>query len=189
MIKPIINFSIIINLPIILNLILLILTLIPRKFNKPHPLNIIIILIFTTTLITININIIYKSWINYITFLTIIGGLIIIFIYITSIANNEFFLIKLKNILINLIKFLPFILICLLLINLLSNEIFYNPQDLWNKNFNIIEEKNELNISNLYNFNKYILLFIINYLFFSIICIINICYKFKRPLRQLYFYE
>lgn len=172
---------IIINLyPIILNIIIIIILSSPSKNNKFNPINLILILILLTILISLKINYYTNSWRSFTLFLIIIGGLIIIFIYITRIANNELFKFNYKVLLINSIKILPLIFIIFIL-NL--NLYDWNRSNTW-YNFNI--NNISLNFSEIYikpyNNNTY---FIINYLFYSIICIINICYKFKLPLRQL----
>lgn len=174
------NFS-----PILFNIFIIIIISFPSKNNKFNPITLTFILILLTLLISIKIYLIINSWRPYILFLIIIGGLIIIFIYITSLTNNELFSIHFKYILLNIIKILPliFIFLYLWLINFLPNEA--NNSNIWFNNIFINYYLNfyELNSSNIYENS----LFIINYLFFSIICIINICYKLKSPLRQLFF--
>lgn len=179
---------IILNLPLILNFCLIILLLIPIKYYNFHPIKFLTILIFLIFLISLKINILFNSWIIFIFPLIIIGGLIIIFIYITRLTNNNLFKINYNNIFINFIKFIILIIIFIYMC------IYYNwnlnSQDLWNSQLNNLEENNnEIKINELFNFNKLSILFLIIYLYFSIIIIINICYKLKRPLRQIYFYE
>lgn len=115
--------------------------------------------------------------------LIIIGGLIVIFIYITRLNNNTLFKFNLLNIKKNLFKFLILIFFFLLIFKI--NLIFNNNQDLFNYNLNFNEEKNNISIIKLFNINKIPIIFIIIYLYFSLICIINICYKIKTPLRQI----
>lgn len=171
------------NYPLILNILILMLISIPIKFNNFHPLKIIIILILLTFLIFLKINFIIKSWINFFLLLIIIGGLIVIFIYITRLNNNTLFKFNLLNIKKNLFKFLILIFFFLLIFKI--NLIFNNNQDLFNYNLNFNEEKNNISIIKLFNINKIPIIFIIIYLYFSLICIINICYKIKTPLRQI----
>lgn len=176
--------------PLILNLLIIIILILPNKFNKLNPLNLIIILIFNTLLICIKINSIFKSWIYFILFLILIGGLIIIFIYIIRIANNEInILFKIKNYIIIINKISIILILFIIIIQILTIKFNLTSQDLWNLNIYLFEEKNELNFIKLYNYNIYIILFLIIYLFYSIITIINICYKFNLPLRQISNYE
>lgn len=176
---------IILILPFLLNFFILFIIIIPIK-KKIHPIILIFILISIVILLSIKINFIFKSWIPFIIFLTIIGGLIIIYIYITRLANNEFIEIKIPNLFNFIIKFLIIILPLLFLI--FKINLFYNNQESWNFII-LIEKKNELNLTEIYNLNYNSIIIFIFYLFISIICIINICYKSNSPLRQLYFYE
>lgn len=180
--------SIILIIPLIINIRILFFIIIPSKINKINPITLIIILILITFLICLKINFFKKSLIPFILFLIIIGGLIVIYMYITSLSNNEFLSFNFKILLINLIKFIPLFIIFLFLINqfyqlILNNNnlINLNPEiDLFNKNniyLNIIYKENN-------NKSSY---YIILYLYYSIICIINICFKLKSPLRQLSF--
>lgn len=175
------------NYSFILNILIIFIIIIPIKNIKFHPIILLIILISSTIIITIKINLIFKNWIPFILFLTVIGGLIIIYIYITRLANNEFFKINFFKLL-NL--FFKIIILLILLIFLFKklNFISWNNQDCWNL-INFLEKKNELNFREIYNLNYISILTLIFYLYFSIICIINICYKFNSPLRQLYLYE
>ena len=66
-----------------------------------HPLVITIIILLITCLVTpLLFTLIITSWYNYILILTFLGGLLVIFIYISSLIPNEIILIKTKYILI-----------------------------------------------------------------------------------------
>lgn len=182
MIKSI-NYRLII-FPLILNIIIIILIIIPSKINKFHPIILIFLLIIITLLISIKINFIYNSWLSFILLLIIIGGLIVIFIYITRLTNNELFYFNIKLILLNFLKITPILILFYFIYNQYKFNRF-NIQDSW-----IITKYaylyNQININIIYiKFNNKSTFFIIIYLYYSIICIINICYKFKSPLRQL----
>lgn len=178
-------FTLNLNFPIILNLLILLLISIPIKIKNFHPLKFVTILILLTFIISLKINLIIKSWINFIILLVIIGGLLVIFIYITRLNNNTLSKFNYKHIIKILTKFITLIII--LVIFHKFDLYFLDNQEL-NLN-NIYEEKNNIIIIKLFNKNKNSILFIILYLFFSLICIINICYKLKIPLRQINYYE
>lgn len=171
--------------PIILNSCTIIILINPAKTVKFHPLTYIFILITITFIITVTINLAYKSWISFILFLIIIGGLIIVFLYITRLANNESISLKFRNIISNFIKISPILVFILLLsiynIDLVAFNLTNYPHNLSN---------NLRRINSLYKifYNKSTI-FLIIYLYFSIICIINICSINKSPLRQILFYE
>nr|YP_010415155.1 NADH dehydrogenase subunit 6 [Tribolium freemani]URX54549.1 NADH dehydrogenase subunit 6 [Tribolium freemani] len=64
-----------------------------------HPLSLGLILLIQTTLISlISGNMISSFWFSYILFLIMIGGMLILFMYMTSIASNEKFQPNIMNI-------------------------------------------------------------------------------------------
>lgn len=189
MIKPL--NRLILFTPLILNISLIYLIILASKIKKIHPLTLMLILILLTFIITLQINCTFTSWLPFILFLTIIGGLIIIFIYITRLTNNELFTINLKLILKNILKTLPILLIIIFIYYFNTNRYtIINKQYNWLTNFSYNTSNQNNNINILYiNFYNKSTLFLILYLYYSIICIINICSKFKAPLRQTLFYE
>lgn len=169
-------------IPFLISQILIILIIyLPSKKINSHPINLIIILIILTILICIKINFITKSWTPYILFLTQIGGLFIILIYIISLTNNNFTKLNLNDIILTIIKLITFTILLII-----TPWIIYNPL---NTSKNLIFNYYNININNLFNHNFILNIFIIIYLLLSIICIINICNKYKSPFRQLYLYE
>lgn len=121
-------FHIIIFYPIIINILTLIILILPIKISKFHPITLIIILIIITIFITIKINFLYNSWISFILFLIIIGGLIVIYIYISRLSNNELFQINIDIIIINILK--TRLLILTLIFIYFNYHKFLNTQDL-----------------------------------------------------------
>nr|UVU30538.1 NADH deshydrogenase subunit 6 [Xorides funiuensis] len=173
--------------PFITYMIMLIIMTLPSKNMKFHPLMLMMLLILYTLMMSNKMNLFYKSWIPFITFLIMIGGLMIIFLYIISLANNELLSLN-KNI---LIKFLfKFIIMIFMLFIMFNNNYMMK----WYENINIIENSNftkssNINMNFMYeNINNWMSMFIMIYLYYSMICIMNLCYKFKSPLRQLSFY-
>lgn len=178
------SLNLIIFTPIILNFFIIFIILSSSK-NKSHPFLLLLILITLTLLISIKINFTYKSWLSFILFLIIIGGLIVIFMYITRLINNELFKSNYKIIILNILKILPLIIIIILILyysnNLISNS---NYQDSWSKTLTFLTDQININLIYKKFFNKSTI-FIIFYLYYAIICIINICFKFQAPLRQI----
>nr|YP_010535010.1 NADH dehydrogenase subunit 6 [Meloe proscarabaeus]UYA96977.1 NADH dehydrogenase subunit 6 [Meloe proscarabaeus] len=63
-----------------------------------HPLSLGLILLIQTTIISLMTGkFCLNFWFSYIVFLIMIGGMLILFIYMTSIASNEKFVFKLKS--------------------------------------------------------------------------------------------
>lgn len=137
-----------------------------------------ILLILQTIFIVIFINLISKSsWFIIITFIIIIGGLLILFTYIRRIASNEKFKVKLN---------LTVILIILILWwdeKLIDNFI--------NDDIKIITiNESRISLAKIYN-SKSILITIILviYLLLTIISVSKIVKHYKGPLRSYKKYE
>lgn len=154
-----------------------------------HPLAIGLILLIQTFLICLIIGLIIKSfWFSYILFLIFLGGLLVLFIYVTSLASNEIFSFSRKiifNITFFYIIFIIFFIINdkLILINYLKN---FEISKINNKASFFLE--NRLILNKLYNFPTNIIsIILIIYLFFTLIAIVKITNIFEGPLRPKIF--
>nr|YP_006493354.1 NADH dehydrogenase subunit 6 [Thitarodes renzhiensis]YP_010963448.1 NADH dehydrogenase subunit 6 [Thitarodes xunhuaensis]ADK97539.1 NADH dehydrogenase subunit 6 [Thitarodes renzhiensis]WNL54563.1 NADH dehydrogenase subunit 6 [Thitarodes xunhuaensis] len=156
-------------------------------FFLNHPLSMGLLLLLQTILISlISGSMINTFWFSYILFLTILGGLLVMFIYVASIASNEMF--KFNS---NLLLFYLMIMMTMFIIILMFNNLYWlnlniNSEllNFWNKMI-FFNNENSINISKIYNNQSYFLtLMSIIYLLitlFAIIKIININYG---PLRS-----
>lgn len=126
-------------------------------------------------------------WFSYILFLTFIGGLLVLFIYVSRIASNEIFSSININIKIFIFTFLRILIIIQVLFynNLnwinLRNDIIDN-----NNFFNLyfFNNENKFNINKLYNNHNFILIIlIVIYLFITLIAVVKITNIFYGPLR------
>lgn len=148
-----------------------------------HPISIGITLLIQTILTCILTGIITKSfWFSYILFLIFIGGILVLFIYISSLAPNEKFNLDIKII----TQLILIILMVLILINL-DNFIFNLNQISYEREkfdtTNLLKE-NFLSSSKIYDLpNNYIVIFIINYLLLNLIIIVKITNIYQGPLR------
>lgn len=123
----------------------------------------------------------FNYWFSYILFLIIVGGILILFIYITRIASNEKFKLSYKIILL----IFRISLLLLLIITFIDSFLF--------NNINILELKNQnLNYYYNYSINKYlnwpsnlILFIIIIYLLITLIIVVKITNIEYGPLRQI----
>lgn len=122
-------------------------------------------------------------WFSYILFLTFLGGILVIFIYITSLASNEIFNFSIKILLIIII--ISVIILINFKINIISeilnlNNIFINfSSEINNK------ETIKTTIK-LYNFPSNLnSILIINYLLFTLIVSVKITDFYHGPLRNL----
>nr|YP_009179032.1 NADH dehydrogenase subunit 6 [Hepialus xiaojinensis]ALK03771.1 NADH dehydrogenase subunit 6 [Hepialus xiaojinensis] len=156
-------------------------------FFLNHPLSMGLLLLLQTILISlISGSMINTFWFSYILFLTILGGLLVMFIYVASIASNEMF--KFNS---NLLLFYLMIMMTMFIIILMFNNLYWLNLNINSELLNFFNKmiffnnENSINISKIYNNQSYFLtLMSIIYLLitlFAIIKIININYG---PLRS-----
>jgi len=140
-----------------------------------HPINLIIIILTQTIILCVLIFLRTKiRWFSYILFLIFLGGLIVLFIYISRLASNELFTINTKI----LILITP--IVAPILYFLTTN---INSQIINNKT---IRTRNILNLI----YSKTIViptLVTILYLLLTLIIAVKITSKYEAPLRRLIF--
>nr|WON66001.1 NADH dehydrogenase subunit 6 [Carpelimus sp. 1 HFZ-2023b] len=132
-----------------------------------HPISMGLILLTQTLMTSLSMNLIMKNaWFSYILFLIMIGGLLIIFIYMTSLISNKKFKFSIKILTFNMIMLITFYF------------IEYNS---------IFENKNNIQ----FNFNKYIntpsfsiMIIMIIYLLITMIAVVKITQFKSGALRQ-----
>lgn len=143
------------------------------------------ILLTQTILNCLITGVITKSfWFSYILFLIFIGGILILFIYIASLASNE------------KLKFNPLIIIkvnllfIVLLVTYILFDKFYIINYLNNTDIIIFSDQtflineNHLSLSKIYDSpNNFTVILIINYLLLTLIIIVKITNLFQGPLR------
>uniref|UniRef100_UPI00300154E0 NADH dehydrogenase subunit 6 n=1 Tax=Parotis fallacialis TaxID=3112170 RepID=UPI00300154E0 len=154
-----------------------------------HPLSMgLMILIQTMMICMISGIMISTYWFSYILFLTFLGGLLVLFIYVSSIASNEMFLISFKM----KMTFFTMILI-IITYSLMSkynlNWLNFNINNMeMNKFFNMFlffNNENKINLSKLYNNQTFlIMMMMIIYLFITLIAMVKITNIFYGPLRS-----
>nr|QEL51254.1 NADH dehydrogenase subunit 6 [Carabus arvensis] len=152
-----------------------------------HPMSMGLILLIQTILISLMSGIFsYTYWFSYILFLVMIGGMLVLFIYMTSLASNEMFKFSTKLSLIMLTFMSMLTMMYLIMDYMMLNPIF--------KNSNLMEFFNNmmfLNNENMYTLNKIynkpnnmITLMLVNYLFLTLIAVVKITDIKYGPLRQ-----
>nr|AML26004.1 NADH dehydrogenase subunit 6 [Staphylinidae sp. BMNH 1274240] len=141
-----------------------------------HPLSMGLILLMQTTLIAlITGNLCMNFWFSYILFLIMIGGMLILFIYMTSIASNEKFKFSYSHIMF----FIPAMLIMMYMISINKEYLFT-----FNNNLNI-SNNFDLNLNKYINFpSNIIMIMMIIYLLITLIAIVKITNFKSGPLRQ-----
>nr|YP_009236753.1 NADH dehydrogenase subunit 6 [Telchinia penelope]AMJ17217.1 NADH dehydrogenase subunit 6 [Telchinia penelope] len=158
-------------------------------FPTNHPLAMgMMILIQTLLMCTLSGMLINTYWFSYILFLIFLGGLLVLFIYVSSIASNELFKINLINKVLFLISIFYSLIVAFYLKNNLSWMNFYFNEEMiyfFNNLFFFNNEYN-FNLSKLYNEQTYFLMFLmIIYLFITLIAVVKITNIFFGPLRPM----
>uniref|UniRef100_A0AAU7BAE4 NADH-ubiquinone oxidoreductase chain 6 n=1 Tax=Ceuthophilus sp. TaxID=3073481 RepID=A0AAU7BAE4_9ORTH len=150
-----------------------------------HPLSMLIIIIIQTLLICLITGTIASSfWFSYILFLIFLGGMLVLFIYITSLASNEMMMIPIKI----FISTFTFIILLLTIYMITDSSMFIS----YNMNSDMTMIQNNLSYNEavfplikLYNKpTEFITLLLVMYLFLTLIVIVKITNIFQGPLRQ-----
>nr|AZL93332.1 NADH dehydrogenase subunit 6 [Megalodontes quinquecinctus] len=155
---------------VIMSMNIMICIIMYKKFL--HPLFMVsMLIIYTMNICLISSSIFMSSWYAYILFLVMMGGLLMLFTYMTSIVPNEL----MKNYSMNLSKLMFFITMTSIFwfLGLFKINYLYPL----NVNFN-----NEIHMINSLFFSKYsfkITIIIMIYLLITLIIIMNISYSNK----------
>nr|AYW52256.1 NADH dehydrogenase subunit 6 [Cleridae sp. 1 ACP-2013] len=145
-----------------------------------HPMSLGMILLIQTILTSLIISLLnFNFWFSYILFLVMVGGMLVLFIYMTSIASNEKFLFS--NFLIMLVISSTILMMMMMMmdsfmfnLNLLNNEILMKND--WTK-FN-------LSMNKFFNYpNLSIFCISIIYLLMTLIAVVKISNLNLGPLR------
>uniref|UniRef100_UPI0030FF28CD NADH dehydrogenase subunit 6 n=1 Tax=Coladenia agnioides TaxID=2866479 RepID=UPI0030FF28CD len=152
-----------------------------------HPLSMGFMILIQTILICLISGLyLWTYWFSYILFLTFLGGLLVLFIYVSSIASNELFHFSYSNKLILMLffLFLIFFMFFIYNFNLFNNLIFYSFKSNKISNYLFFLENN-INLTKLYNEQTYFLMFLmIIYLLITLIIVVKITNIFYGPLRS-----
>nr|YP_010713115.1 NADH dehydrogenase subunit 6 [Oscinella pusilla]WDA93981.1 NADH dehydrogenase subunit 6 [Oscinella pusilla] len=153
-----------------------------------HPLAMGLLLMFQTIFISIITGLITKTfWFSYILFLIFLGGMLVLFIYITSLASNEMFSMSIKSFIFSTSFFFTFmIMIYFLMDNSMLNMNMLNEEMNSIDNNNLFYTENSLSLNKLYNMpTNYITILLMNYLLITLIAIVKITKLFYGPLRMM----
>nr|APX39898.1 NADH dehydrogenase subunit 6 [Lachnaia cylindrica] len=145
-----------------------------------HPLTSGAVLLVQTILIALASGAMNSSfWFSYIVFLIMIGGMLVLFLYMTSVASNEKF--KFSPV---MITFLLGGIISSLMTLLIDSNINLMP-------FQVMETTSKIDKTTIYQLNKYlnhphsmIYILMVVYLLITLIAVVKITIKSKSTLRQ-----
>nr|WDE73772.1 NADH dehydrogenase subunit 6 [Stenopelmatus sp.] len=152
-----------------------------------HPLAMTLLILIQTMLICMVTGMISQSfWFSYILFLVFLGGMLVLFIYITALASNEMFNIPTKFLLITISIMMVFIMIFMLIDKSFTSIMLMNSDMITTiDNLNLLNNESTLSLTKLYNKpTDFITLLLVMYLFLTLIAIVTITNIFQGPLRQ-----
>nr|QZP41091.1 NADH dehydrogenase subunit 6 [Geoscapheus dilatatus] len=144
-----------------------------------HPLAMGLILLIQTIMISMITGLSTQSfWFSYVLFLIFIGGMLVLFIYITSLASNEMF-ISYNNLVDMMMMIMP-LLVFLMKMNFLN---LTNQESLM---FLMINNSTPLPLLKLYSYPTGMLTIMMAiYLLITLIAVVKIINIFSGPLRQM----
>nr|WPY71340.1 NADH dehydrogenase subunit 6 [Gampsocera sp.] len=153
-----------------------------------HPLAMGLTLLFQTIFISIITGLITKTfWFAYILFLIFLGGMLVLFIYVTSLASNEMFSFSIKSLIYSMSFMLLFLFLSFMFIDqMMMNSNIMNEEMTMINNNNLFYMENSMSLNKLYNFpTNFITILLMNYLLITLIAIVKITKLFYGPLRMM----
>nr|YP_973125.1 NADH dehydrogenase subunit 6 [Simosyrphus grandicornis]ABH03664.1 NADH dehydrogenase subunit 6 [Simosyrphus grandicornis] len=152
-----------------------------------HPLSMGMMLLIQTMMICCISGLMAKSfWFSYILFLIFVGGMLVLFIYVTSLASNEMFTLSMKMI---TLLFINLFILMIMMIFMDKMIIMFNSLNNEMTSISMLNNyimENTLNLNKLYNYpTNMITILLINYLLITLIATVKITKLFYGPLRSM----
>nr|YP_010270197.1 NADH dehydrogenase subunit 6 [Potamometra berezowskii]UJY97001.1 NADH dehydrogenase subunit 6 [Potamometra berezowskii]UJY97014.1 NADH dehydrogenase subunit 6 [Potamometra berezowskii]UJY97040.1 NADH dehydrogenase subunit 6 [Potamometra berezowskii]UJY97053.1 NADH dehydrogenase subunit 6 [Potamometra berezowskii]UJY97066.1 NADH dehydrogenase subunit 6 [Potamometra berezowskii] len=156
-------------------IITIIMTLSTSMIMMKHPLSMGFSIIMLTMLTAIMMNMMIKySWYSYILVLVMLGGMLVLFMYMASIASNEIMKFSMKILLLMMAMFI--------MSNLLIN---FEMETMTSPNMYFIENQNNMSMMKLFNSKTSIITILLaTYLLITMIYVIFITNMFEGPMRK-----
>nr|YP_010688273.1 NADH dehydrogenase subunit 6 [Layahima elegans]WBR65480.1 NADH dehydrogenase subunit 6 [Layahima elegans] len=151
-----------------------------------HPLAMGLMLLIQTIIISLTCGLFtYSYWFAYILFLIMLGGMLVLFIYVTSLASNELFSFSMKSLIISISVFSLMTITLLFLDNMML--LTSNLEMIKMYPESNLSSENEISLIKLYNNpTMNITIMMINYLLLTLIVVVKITNINYGPLRQSY---
>nr|YP_010557037.1 NADH dehydrogenase subunit 6 [Ogcogaster segmentator]UYS92708.1 NADH dehydrogenase subunit 6 [Ogcogaster segmentator] len=151
-----------------------------------HPLAMGLTLLLQTIIISLICGLFTHSyWFAYILFLIMLGGMLVLFIYVTSLASNELFSFSMKN----FITSIMLMMLMLMMFMFMDNSLFTtnNMEMMMLSPENNLFIENESSLIKLYNNpTMNITILMINYLLLTLIVVVKITNINYGSLRQTF---
>nr|YP_009351336.1 NADH dehydrogenase subunit 6 [Crenetermes albotarsalis]AQP29296.1 NADH dehydrogenase subunit 6 [Crenetermes albotarsalis] len=160
-----------------MNLLMSLSTLTSMMFTQiKHPMAMGMLLLMQTTMVCLISGTMYKSfWFSYILFMIMIGGMLVLFMYMTSLASNEMFSPSNKMLMITLVM-LP--LLTPMMSNMINNKEISTHETM-------MENETMTTTTVMYNqMMGTMTTLLVLYMLMTLIVVVNIINVSKGPLRQ-----
>nr|AYW52617.1 NADH dehydrogenase subunit 6 [Heterostomus curvipalpis]UDF83779.1 NADH dehydrogenase subunit 6 [Heterostomus curvipalpis] len=152
-----------------------------------HPMAMGLMLLIQTFLICMLSGIITKTfWFSYVLFLIFLGGMLVLFIYVTSLASNEMFSLSMKLMIMAIMLIMLLLTIMIFMDKTIMTNFLNNLDNSSIKEMTSYFNENTISLNKLYNFpTNLITIMLINYLLLTLIAIVKITNTFFGPLRPM----
>nr|ASU45995.1 NADH dehydrogenase subunit 6 [Schistocerca lineata] len=151
-----------------------------------HPMSMMIFIILQTFLVGLMTGTMMESyWLSYILFLTFLGGMLVLFTYITSIASNEMFQPKSITMIITLMMWMITMLTLIILDMSMFMDFFKNTETM-NMNNSINYQEMTMSLEKLYNSPTFVItMMMMIYLFLALLAVVKITNINQGPIRKM----
>nr|YP_010385110.1 NADH dehydrogenase subunit 6 [Cordulegaster boltonii]UPL65120.1 NADH dehydrogenase subunit 6 [Cordulegaster boltonii] len=150
-----------------------------------HPMNMgILLLLQTMIMCLLTGSFSQNTWFSYVLFLVFLGGMLVLFIYMTSIASNELF--QSSNYIFIIMISTTILFLTIFIYFFLDNYISLNNTNESLSLLNMFKMNEKYLLANLYNMpNSIMTIFMVLYLFLTLIVVVIITKSYRGPLRPM----
>nr|QZR91966.1 NADH dehydrogenase subunit 6 [Filchnerella dingxiensis] len=151
-----------------------------------HPMSMMMFIIIQTLLIGLTAGTLMESfWLAYILFLTFLGGMLVLFIYITSIASNEMFQLKSISVILTGIMWLILTISFILIDKSLYIDLSKNSDTSLTNNIMNFQEMT-ISLNKIYNNPTFMItMMMMIYLFLALLAVVKITNINQGPIRKM----
>nr|AYM85048.1 NADH dehydrogenase subunit 6 [Melanoplus bivittatus] len=151
-----------------------------------HPMSMMLFIILQTFLVGLMSGTMMESfWLSYILFLTFLGGMLVLFIYITSIASNEMFQPKMIIMILSFILWAIIMMMLIIMDKTMFMDFFKNMETI-NINSSINYQEMTFSLEKLYNNPTFIItMMMMIYLFLALLAVVKITNINQGPIRKM----
>nr|QID48539.1 NADH dehydrogenase subunit 6 [Celes skalozubovi] len=151
-----------------------------------HPMMLMMMIIIQTLLIGLTTGLMMESfWMSYILFITFIGGMMVLFIYITSISSNEMINMKSMSMIYIMMMLLTMTAITYNVEKLMFTEMIKNTETM-NMKYTMNFQEMTMSLMKLYNNPTLIItIMMMIYLFIALLAVVKINNINQGPIRKM----